>query len=207
MTVIKKGVLFILTVSACMLILAGCGEKKVNNRSPEAVVRSLIRSYQEENIQNIRKCYGLAEEEEVQKELQEEIDYNIRLFKAYNARSIDFEKEDSLGKSGDSQLIYVWYYYVPEDGEKDQKCPVLSFYFVNEKEKRYSVVPAKDVTEEMSEYSRTAYKKFTGTDTYKKYQKDFETFQERNPSYNDELDKRFSQASGSSSAEMKKESE
>ena len=65
MTVIKKGVIFILTVSACMFILAGCGGNGVNNKSPEAVVRSLIRSYQEQNFQNIKECYGLAEDEEV----------------------------------------------------------------------------------------------------------------------------------------------
>ena len=194
MTVIKKGVIFILTVSACMFILAGCGGNGVNNKSPEAVVRSLIRSYQEQNFQNIKECYGLAEDEEVQEELQKEIDYNIRLFKAYKAKSIDFDKADSLGKSGDRQLIYVLFNYEPEDGEKNQKCPVLSFYFVNENEKRYFVVPAKDVTGEMSQYSRAAYEKFMGTNTYKKYKKDFENFQEENPSYKEELDKRFSQS-------------
>ncbi len=194
MIALKKGVIFILTVSVCMFILTGCGGKKVNTKSPEAVVRSLIRSYQEQNIQDVKTCYGLSENEEVQEELQKEIDYNLRLFKAYKAKSIDFKKSDSLGKSGDSQLVYVWFDYKPEDGEKDQECPVLSFYFVNKDEKRYSVVPAKDVTGEMSEYSRAAYKKFTGTDTYKKYKKDFEKFQKANPSYKEELDKRFSQS-------------
>ena len=129
MIALKKGVIFILTVSVCMFILTGCGGKKVNTKSPEAVVRSLIRSYQEQNIQDVKTCYGLSENEEVQEELQKEIDYNLRLFKAYKAKSIDFKKSDSLGKSGDSQLVYVWFDYKPEDGEKDQECPVLSLLF------------------------------------------------------------------------------
>lgn len=194
MTVIKKGVLFILTVSACIFLVTGCGEKKVDNKSPEAVVKSLIQSYQSQNIQNVKECYGLEEDEKVQEDLQKEIDYNTRLFKAYNAKSIDFEKSDSLGESGDSQLIYVWFNYKPEKGDKNLKCPVLSFYFVNESGKKYFVVPAKDVTEKMSEYSRAAYKKFMGTSIYKNYQKDFKDFQKENPSYYEELDKRFSQS-------------
>ena len=194
MIALKKGVIFILTVSVCMFILTGCGGKKVNTKSPEAVVRSLIRSYQEQNIQDVKTCYGLSENEEVQEELQKEIDYNLRLFKAYKAKSIDFKKSDSLGKSGDSQLVYVWFDYKPEDGEKNLKCPRLSFYFVKKDGQRYFVVPAKDVTGEMSQYSRAAYKKFMGTGTYKKYQKDFENFQKENPSYEEELDKRFSQS-------------
>ena len=193
MIAIKKGVIFILTVSVCMFILTGCGGKKVNTKSPEAVVRSLIRSYQEQNIQDVKTCYGLSENEEVQEELQKEIDYNLRLFKAYKAESIDFKKSDSLGKSVDSQLVYVWFDYKPEDGEKNLKCPRLSFYFVKKDGQGYFVVPARDVTGEMSQYSRAAYKKFMGTGTYRKYQKDFENFQKENPSYEEELDKRFNQ--------------
>ena len=193
MTVIKKGVIFILAVSACILILAGCGEKSEDTNSPEAVVRFLIRSYQKQNIQAVKECYDLSEDEEIQEDLQKEIDYNLRLFKAYKAESIDFKKSDSLGKSGDSQLVYVWFDYKPEDGEKNLKCPRLSFYFVKKDGQRYFVVPAKDVTGEMSQYSRAAYKKFMGTGTYKKYQQDFENFQKENPSYEEELDKRFNQ--------------
>ena len=64
MIAIKKGVIFILTVSVCMFILTGCGGKKVNTKSPEAVVRSLIRSYHEQNIQDVNTCYGLSQTEE-----------------------------------------------------------------------------------------------------------------------------------------------
>ena len=119
------------------------------------------------------------------------MDYNMRLFKAYQADKIKFEKSDSLGESGESRLIYVWFTYETEETEK--KCPVLSFYYVNKNGKRYYVVPAKDVTEEMSTYSRNAYEKFMNTSTYKNYQEDLKKFQEENPSYKEELDKRFGQ--------------
>lgn len=191
MTAVKKGVILILTVSIFMFLLEGCGGG-VDYKSPEAIVKSLVRSYQDQNEQAVKECYGLSEDEEVQEDIQKEINYNMRLFKAYQAVSIDFEKSDSLGKSGDSQLIYVWFNYKSEDAE--QKCPVMSFYFVKEKDKRYFVIPAKDVTEEMSEYSRGAYERFMDTRTYKNYQKNFEEFQEKNPSYKESLNKRFSQS-------------
>lgn len=50
------------------------------------------------------------------------------------------------------------------------------------------------MTEEMSEYSRGAYERFMDTRTYKNYQKNFEEFQEKNPSYKESLNKRFSQS-------------
>lgn len=189
MAVLKKGVLLMLTASI-MIILMGSCSNGVKNKSPEDAVRSLILSYQDQDTQAVKECYGI-EEEEVQEDVQKEMDYNMRLFKAYQADKIKFEKSDSLGESGESRLIYVWFTYETEETEK--KCPVLSFYYVNKNGKRYHVVPAKDVTEEMSTYSRNAYEKFMNTSTYKNYQEDLKKFQEENPSYKEELDKRFGQ--------------
>ena len=189
MAVLKKGVLLMLTASI-MIILMGSCSNGVKNKSPEDVVRSLILSYQDQDIQAVKECYGI-EEEEVQEDVQKEMDYNMHLFKAYQTDKIKFEKSDSLGESGESRLIYVWFTYETEETEK--KCPVLSFYYVNKNGKRYYVVPAKDVTEEMSTYSRNAYEKFMNTSTYKNYQEDLKKFQEENPSYKEELDKRFGQ--------------
>lgn len=194
MTEIKKGVILIFTVSICIFILGGCGEEKMNRKSPEAVIKSLIRSYQEQNIQAVKECYGIDAEEEPKEDVQKEINYNMRLFKAYQAKSVHFEKADCLGKSGDSQLAYLWFSYEPEDEEINQKYPVLAFYFVEKKDKAYCVVPAKNVTEEMSEYSRSAYKKFMDTNTYKDYEKNLETFQKNFPSYEEEMDKNFRQS-------------
>lgn len=176
--------------ASIMIILMGSCSNGVKNKSPEDVVRSLILSYQDQDTQAVKECYGI-EEEEVQEDVQKEMDYNMRLFKAYQADKIKFEKSDSLGESGESRLIYVWFTYETEETEK--KCPVLSFYYVNKNGKRYHVVPAKDVTEEMSTYSRNAYEKFMNTSTYKNYQEDLKKFQEENPSYKEELDKRFGQ--------------
>ena len=38
------------------------------------------------------------------------------------------------------------------------------------------------------------YERFMDTRTYKNYQKNFEEFQEKNPSYKESLNKRFSQS-------------
>ena len=98
MTAVKKGVILILTVSIFMFLLEGCGGG-VDYKSPEAIVKSLVRSYQDQNEQAVKECYGLSEDEEVQEDIQKEINYNMRLFKAYQAVSIDFEKSDSLRKT------------------------------------------------------------------------------------------------------------
>ena len=50
MTAVKKGVILILTVSIFMFLLEGCGGG-VDYKSPEAIVKSLVRSYQDQNEQ------------------------------------------------------------------------------------------------------------------------------------------------------------
>ena len=53
--------------------------------------------------------------------------------------------------------------------------------------KKYSIVQAKDVTEEMSENSKKEFQKFMKTDEYKTYEKDYKQFTRKNPSYEEEL--------------------
>ena len=52
MTAVKKGVILILTVSIFMFLLEGCGGG-VDYKSPEAIVKSLVRSYQDQNEQAV----------------------------------------------------------------------------------------------------------------------------------------------------------
>ena len=62
MAVLKKGVLLMLTASI-MIILMGSCSNGVKNKSPEDVVRSLILSYQDQDTQAVKECYGIEEEE------------------------------------------------------------------------------------------------------------------------------------------------
>lgn len=50
------------------------------------------------------------------------------------------------------------------------------------------MVPAKDVTDEMSEYSRTEYEKFKESQDYKEYKKSYKEFIRENPKYETNLE-------------------
>ena len=47
---------------------------------------------------------------------------------------------------------------------------------MKEKDKKYYAVPAKDVTDEMSQASRENYQEFVKIEDYKKYEKEYEAF-------------------------------
>lgn len=184
----KYGVIF-LFVGFILLFGVGCG--RFDNRSPEAVVKSMIRAYQEQDQETVEKCLGVSEKDKVDEEIQKEIDYNMSLFQAHKAEKVSFEKAEILGDHKDSQLIYVWFDYEIKGEKEKHLLPCLSFYFVKGQEKEYFVIPAKDVDEEMSQYSRDAYAKFKKTDTYGEYQEAYKKFQEDDPDYEEELDKNF----------------
>ena len=186
---LKNGVIFLLVLCMLPLGLAGCGG--FDNKSPEAVVKSMIKAYQDQDQETVEKCLGLSEEKKADEEIQKEIDYNMSFFKAHKADKISFEKAEALGDYKDSHLIYVWYNYEIKGEKVKQILPCLSFYFVNGEEKDYFVIPARDVNDEMSQYSREEYGKFKKTDTYGEYQEAYKKFKEDYPDYEEELDENF----------------
>ena len=56
--------------------------------------------------------------------------------------------------------MYVWYDYKVKKQKETLEVPAMSFYYVKKKDKKYYVVPAKDVNEKMSENSRKEYSEF-----------------------------------------------
>ena len=76
-----------------------------------------------------------------------------------------------------------------------QEVPALSFYNVKEKDKKYYAVPAKDVTDEMSQASRENYQEFVKIEDYKKYEKEYEAFIRKNPKYENSLQNKFKELS------------
>lgn len=180
-----RGILLSMTAVIVLLSLGGCGTK-VNTKSPEKITESLIEAYTKTDEDAVKKCFGV---DKVSSELKTEIKHYMTLFEAYDAKSVKFTKCESLGSFNGYELMYAIYTLKKEDSESKTtlEIPCLSVYYVQNNNKKYSIVQAKDVTEEMSENSKKEFQKFMKTDEYKTYEKDYKQFTRKNPSYEEEL--------------------
>lgn len=183
-----RGILLSMTAVIVLLSLGGCGTK-VNTKSPEKITKSLIEAYTKTDEDAVKKCFGMDKKDKVSSELKTEIKHYMTLFEAYDAESVKFTKCESLGSFNGYELMYAIYTLKKEDSESKTtlEIPCLSVYYVQNNNKKYSIVQAKDVTEEMSENSKKEFQKFMKTDEYKTYEKDYKQFTRKNPSYEEEL--------------------
>ena len=183
-----RGILLSMTAVIVLLSLGGCGTK-VNTKSPEKITKSLIEAYTKTDENAVKKCFGMDKNDKVSSELKTEIKHYMTLFEAYDAKSVKFTKCESLGSFNGYELMYAIYTLKKEDSESKTtlEIPCLSVYYVQNNNKKYSIVQAKDVTEEMSENSKKEFQKFMKTDEYKTYEKDYKQFTRKNPSYEEEL--------------------
>ena len=182
-----RGILLSMTAVIVLLSLGGCGTK-VNTKSPEKITKSLIEAYTKTDEDAVKKCFGMDKKDKVSSELKTEIKHYMTLFEAYDAKSVKFTKCESLGSFNGYELMYAIYTLKKEDSESKTtlEIPCLSVYYVQNNNKKYSIVQAKDVTEEMSENSKKEFQKFMKTDEYKTYEKDYKQFTRKNPSYEEE---------------------
>ena len=183
-----RGILLSMTAVIVLLSLGGCGTK-VNTKSPEKITKSLIEAYTKTDENAVKKCFGMDKKDKVSSELKTEIKHYMTLFEAYDAKSVKFTKCESLGSFNGYELMYAIYTLKKEDSESKTtlEIPCLSVYYVQNNNKKYSIVQAKDVTEEMSENSKKEFQKFMKTDEYRTYEKDYKQFTRKNPSYEEEL--------------------
>ena len=183
-----RGILLSMTAVIVLLSLGGCGTK-VNTKSPEKITKSLIEAYTKTDEDAVKKCFGMDKKDQVSSDLKTEIKHYMTLFEAYDAKSVKFTKCESLGSFNGYELMYAIYTLKKEDSESKTtlEIPCLSVYYVQNNNKKYSIVQAKDVTEEMSENSKKEFQKFMKTDEYKTYEKDYKQFTRKNPSYEEEL--------------------
>ena len=183
-----RGILLSMTAVIVLLSLGGCGTK-VNTKSPEKITKSLIEAYTKTDENAVKKCFGMDKKDKVSSELKTEIKHYMTLFEAYDAKSVKFTKCESLGSFNGYELMYAIYTLKKEDSESKTtfEIPCLSVYYVQNNNKKHSIVQAKDVTEEMSENSKKEFQKFMKTDEYKTYEKDYKQFTRKNPSYEEEL--------------------
>ena len=183
-----RGILLSMTAVIVLVSLGGCGTK-VNTKSPEKITKSLIEAYTKTDEDAVKKCFGVNKKDKVSSELKTEIKHYMTLFEAYDAKSVKFTKCESLGSFNGYELMYAIYTLKKEDSESKTtlEIPCLSVYYVQSDNKKYSIVQAKDVTDEMSENSKNEFQKFMKTDEYKTYEKDYKQFTRKNPSYEEEL--------------------
>lgn len=183
-----RGILLSMAAVMVLLSLGGCGTK-VNTKSPEKITKSLIEAYTKTDEDAVKKCFGVNKKDKISSELKTEIKHYMTLFEAYDAKSVKFTKCESLGSFNGYELMYAIYTLKKEDSESKTtlEIPCLSVYYVQSDNKKYSIVQAKDVTDEMSENSKNEFQKFMKTDEYKTYEKDYKQFTRKNPSYEEEL--------------------
>ena len=175
----KKGVRLLLVCLMFIVVASGCG---VSHKSPEGVVKSLIKAYDKEKEKTILECYGI--DEKADKTTQAEIDWTIKYFKAHDAKSIEVIKCDTIKEYKKYALVYV--YYELNLGNK-KAYPCISTYMTRKKDGKYYIMPSDDITEKMSRQAATDYAAFMNTDVYKDYTKAYEVFIKKNPGYEDKI--------------------
>lgn len=183
--IMRYGKLIIIGVSVLAVLLLvifglkGCG---VSHKSPEGVVKSLIKSYADGNENRIKDCYGAKKDTE--KALQQEIDATIKYFKAHNTKKVEIQECDILSESEKYTYVYVNYGLVLEN---EQVYPCISTYMTSKQDGKYYVLPPSKVTDDMRQQAAGDYAKFMTTNTYKNYVKEYETFIKKNPGYEDKI--------------------
>ena len=80
------------TVFCTAILFAGCGTK-VSHKTPEAVVKSLISAYQNQDEEAVKKCFGLDLDKKTDDAVQKEMNYNMKYFEAHEADKVKLKKQ------------------------------------------------------------------------------------------------------------------
>lgn len=170
-------------LAACLAVsclLTGCG---VSHGSPEGVVKSLVKYSEKGKEKQVADCYGLKIDE-ADDETKAEIEAAVKFYETMKSEGVTLVKCDAIEEYKDYTYMYIYY---DVNLAKKKAYPRLETYFVKKKDKDYVVVPAKEITSEMSKEAETAYAVFMTEDIYKDYQKEYDTFVLKNPRFEEEL--------------------
>ncbi len=179
----KKGIRILFVFVILMTAVSGCG---VSHKSPEGVVKSLIKAYDSGKEKKILNCYGVKDKAD--ETTQKEIDGTLKYIKAHDTKSIEIVKCDTIKKYENYSLVYV--YYELNLGNK-KAYPCLSTYIAGKKDGKYYVLSSKDITPEMSKQAASDYASFMNTNVYKNYTKEYEVFIKKNPGYEDKINSKL----------------
>lgn len=176
----KFRVLSLLTLClAAMFLFAGCG---VKHGSPEGVVKSLVKYSEKGKEKKVLNCYGA--DKNADKEIKKEAENMIAYYKAMKSKGVTLKGCDVIQDYKTYSLVYISY---EVKLKKDKAYPKIETYLVKKDKKKYYVMPAKEITSEMSQEAADAYKIFMSTDAYDEYQKAHDAFLLKNPSFEEEL--------------------
>lgn len=173
------GAVVLIVFLALIFGFRSCG---VSHKSPEGVVRSLIKAYANGNQKKIKDCYGAKKDTE--ESLQKEIDATIRYFDAHNLKDVEIKECDVLSENDKYTYVYVTY---DMQLENSQSYPCISTYMTDKEDGRYYILSSSKVTDDMRKQAASDYAKFMTTNTYKNYVKEYETFTKKNPGYEDKI--------------------
>ena len=181
--------LILAVIIAFVLILVlgfkGCG---VSHKTPEGVVRSMMRAYGSGSQKKVKDCYNARKN--TSEELQKEIDAVLAYFKAHRMSKLEIQNCDVMSTYNNYSFVYITYHLVLDDG---QEYPCLSMYVVVNEDDKYYVVEPSNVTEEMSAQAAQDYTKFMTSDIYKEYQREYDTFSKKNPGYEEKIAERLAE--------------
>lgn len=172
----------ILTFVLCMAVVLSMGGCGVSHSSPEGVLQSLIEYSQKGKTKKIQDCYGIKKD--IDDVTKAEIESKEKYFEAMDAKGITVVSSGVIKEY--KTYSYAYIAYNVELG-KDKEYPRIETYYVKKIDGDYNVVPTKGISAKMSEAAETQYRAFMLTEPYTQYQKSYETFLRKNPSFEEEL--------------------
>lgn len=175
----KARIVFLGVVLLLAVAMSGCG---VNQKTPESVVESLIKSYVDGSEKKVKKCY--TQETDTNELLQKEIDATLKYFAAHDPSKVKVDKCDILSENEDYTYVYILYNLVLSN---DQEYPCVGTYMVKKDGSKYYVMSPSEITDDLRKQAAADYAKFMTTDSYKSYTKAYNVFVKKNPGYEEKI--------------------
>lgn len=165
-----------------ILLIVGIRSCGASYRTPQNVVKALVKAEVDGKAKTAKKCYGISGDTPT--DLQAQIDATIAYYEAHNTKDLKIESCDTLYDNGNEAYVYITYDLVLDN---DQEYPCVSTFMTQLEDDKYHVLSPGKITEEMSARAVEAYAKFMTTDVYKAYEKAYDTFIKKNPGYEDKI--------------------
>lgn len=165
-----------------ILLIVGIRSCGSTYRTPQNVVKALVKAEVDGKAKTAKKCYGVSGDAPT--DLQAQIDATIEYYAAHNTKDLKVESCDTLYDNGNEAYVYITYDLVLDN---DQEYPCVATFMTQQEEEKYHVLSPGKITEEMSTRAAEAYAKFMTTDVYKAYEKTYDTFIKKNPGYEDKI--------------------
>ena len=176
---IGVGVLVVFVLILVIIGVRGCG---ADNKSPENVVKALVKAETEGKAKKAAGLYGA--EGDAEGALKEQIDAEIAYYQAHNTKDMKVVDCGVLLNSGTQAYVYLTYNLVLDN---DQEYPCVTTFMTRMEDDKHYVIPSSQITDDMRKRAAEAYEKFMTSEAYKTYEKTYDTFIKKNPGYEDKI--------------------